>query len=274
MQAKVAIIGYGNMGSAISEQLKDKYQVSVFDKDLSKTSNLSTIYVSKSIKDLLNTADTIILAVKPQAFDTVLDEIKKLKADKLLISIAAGIPSSYIEEKLSKACVIRAMPNLAAKVAKGMICLSKGKYASGNDLKFTKDLFLNLGKTLEINENMMDAATAISGSGPGFLYAFLEARKKSQWQDFLEEEFIPKLSAAAGKVGFRQEEANVLASTTTSGSLALLHETGATPQDLRMQVASRGGTTEAGLKKLDANNIDSLEAATQAALLRAKKLSR
>ncbi|MBU2541012.1 MAG: pyrroline-5-carboxylate reductase [Candidatus Omnitrophica bacterium] len=274
MQKGIGIIGFGNMGSAIAEQLKDKYQIFVFDKDENKTRDLSSIYVSRDIDSLLARVDTVILAVKPQDFDALVSKIKDLLANKLVVSIAAGISTEYIQKELGKVRIIRSMPNLPAKIGRGMICICRGQYATGNDLKFARELFLNLGTILEVDESMMDSATAISGSGPGFLYAFLENREKSQWPDFLKEKFIPKLSESALKAGFRQEEAKILANHTACGSLALLEQTGLGPQDLRMQVTSKGGTTEAGLKKLDVNNVESLLAACEAALLKVKSLSR
>lgn len=274
MKKTIGIIGFGNMGSCIGEQLRNKYQVSVFDKDEQKTQDLVQIRAVKSIEDLVKEVEVVILAAKPQDFDGLLSQIKKFIRDKLVISIAAGIPTEYIEKQLGRVPVIRTMPNLPVKVGKGMVCLCKGEYATDADLEFARELFLNMGSTLLIYENMMDPATAISGSGPGFLYAFFENKPESDWPDFINNKFIPQLSESAIELGFNQEEANILAERTVNGSLALLEQTGLTAQELCSQVSSKGGTTEAGLKELDVNDIESLSAATGAALSRVKELSR
>lgn len=274
MKKTVGIIGFGNMGSCIGERLKNEYQVSAFDKDEQKTQDLLQIRAVKSIEDLVSVVESVILAAKPQDLDALLSRIKNFVRDKLVVSIAAGIPTRYIEKQLGRVRVIRTMPNLPAKIGKGMTCLCKGQYATDADLEFARELFSNMGTTLQIYENMMDPATSISGSGPGFLYAFFENKPESDWPHFLINKFIPQLSESAIELGFSQEEANVLSEHTANGSLALLEQTGLTAQELRSQVSSKGGTTEAGLKELDVNDIESLSAATAAALSRAKELSR
>lgn len=273
MREKIGIIGFGNMGRAIGERLKEKYQIYVFDKDKNKTKNLSGLNVAVDVADLVKIAQTLILAVKPQDFDIVLDGIKDGVQDKLIISIAAGISSGYIEKRLGKARVIRAMPNLPIKVGKGMTCLSKGRYAFSEDFNFAKELFNYLGKTMSIEENLMHAATAISGSGPGFHSALLKDKKKEEWESYSKNVFIPKLSKAAQGLGFSTEQATVLASSTTQGNLALLSITGLDPETLCIQVTSKGGTTEAGLKALQ-DNDKNLEEAVKAAVERSAELSK
>ena len=272
MKRKVGIIGFGNMGSAIYEWLKSKYQIWTFDKDRKKTKNLLNINITDNAVDLVSKVDTVILAVKPQDFDMLLMQIKKYTEGKLIISIAAGISTGYIENRLGRIHVIRAMPNLPVKVGKGMICLCKGNFATDNDLEFAKRLFDYMGQTMLIEENLMNAATAISGSGPGFLYHLIQNKPKDGWEDYAIREFIPALSASAQKIGFTPEQAQILSTTTTQGSVALLQEAGLPPKTLCIQVTSKGGTTEAGLKEL--HNIDSLDASVTAALKRAEELSK
>lgn len=179
----IGIIGFGNMGSAIAGRIKSKYRVIAFDEDEEKTKNISGIGTVNSITDLLKQSDAIVLAVKPQDFDAVLSEVKPFAKGKLIISIAAGIKTQYIEKKLGGARVVRAMPNLPVKVGKGISCLCKGKFARGTDLKFSEEIFKKLGKTLVLKENMMDAATAISGSGPGFLCGLIENMPYKQYSN-------------------------------------------------------------------------------------------
>lgn len=272
MKETIAILGFGNMGSAIAEQLKNKFQVSVYDKDLSKTQDLSGIEVKNKIADLVVNADTIILAIKPQDLYAALDEVRLELKNKLLISIAAGISTDYLKKRLGNVRIIRAMPNLPAKIGLGMICLARGAVSSQQDLEFSENLFRNLGKTLLIEESMMDAATAVSGSGPGYLYYFLEGKDIEEAKRYTRDVFIPGLFESAKKIGFTERQANILSQTTGVGSLLFLEKTGVSPEELKAQVASKGGTTQAGLDVLQAGG--SLEEAVKAALLRAGEISK
>jgi len=272
MKETIAILGFGNMGSAIAQQLENKFTISVFDKDLDKTKDLSAIVVANRIADLVINADTIILAIKPQDLYAVLDEIRLELKNKLLISVAAGITTDYLKKRLGKVRIIRAMPNLPAKIGLGMICLAKGEFSSQQDLEFSEGLFRNLGKTLLIEESLMDAATAVSGSGPGYLYYLLEGKDIAEAKIYTRDVFIPALFESAKKIGFTERQANILSQTTGVGSLLFLEKTGVSPKELKAQVASKGGTTQAGLDVLQTGG--SLEDAVKAALLRAGELSK
>ena len=272
MKESIGIIGYGNMGSAIGQRLKSKFQVWAFDKDKGKTENLSDIKVAQDTLNLISAVIAVILSVKPQDFGEVLKEIKNDIDAKLVISIAAGISTGYIESRLGRVRVIRVMPNLPAKVGKGMICLCKGSYTCEKDLDFAKELFDNLGETMLVEENLMNAVTAVSGSGPGYFYHLIQEMPKEDWENYAKAEFIPTLTASAQRVGFSPRQAKRLAELTAEGSIALLQETGISPAELCRQVTSRGGTTEAGLRVL--RGIDSLADSVSAALKRAKELAR
>lgn len=278
----IGIIGYGNMGSAISERLKKYYRINVFDKDTAKTKGLSGVEVADTIQELVAGSDVVILAVKPQDFDTVLGEIKGGVKNKLIVSIAAGITSVYIEKKLGSVKVVRVMPNLPAKLGVGMICLSAGKRAKPRDLSFVKTLFKRIGKTMIIPEKMMNEDTGISGSGPGYYYQFCPA-KTYNWPGslikFEKEYFIPSLSVSAQAVGFSRYQADFLSVATAEGSRALLLRSGLSPETLRKQVTSKKGTTEAALKvfqKAGSRRPDKKVwiKAVKAAVKRAKELSR
>jgi len=268
----VGIIGFGNMGSAIHERVKDFGVLKVFDKEVSKISGLGRENIADSTKDLADKSDMIILAVKPQDFEGVLNEIKGVVKGKLIISIAAGIPTAYIEKVLGDARVIRVMPNMPAKIGQGMSCLCKGAFAGKGDLEFTQRMFRELGETLIIEEAMMAAATAISGSGPGFFYDLISDKPSNEWSKYAKNFFIPELKKAACALGFSDEQAHLLSATTSHGSLSLLEITGLSPQVLCSQVVSKGGTTEAGLEVLHKGG--SLEEAVLAAYKRAAELSR
>ena len=302
MNKTIGIIGFGNMGSAIAERIKSAYKVIVFDKDKQKTKPLvekssssgchgtvpanaknlllegncpdQIITASKDIADLLKQSDVIILAVKPQDFDIILNEMKDCIKNKLIISIAAGITTSYMEKYLGKVRVIRAMPNIAAKIGEAETSLCRGRYTLGKDLDFAKELFDLIGKTWILKEEMIDAATAISGSGPAYIYYDMETNKydPKNLPALIEQCYIERLEKAAEKVGFDAETALELAQSTTASSISLSAATGISPADLRKLVTSKGGTTEAALEVII--NGGSWEEAALAAKKRAEELSK
>jgi len=274
MKKTIGIIGYGNMGSCIGAKLSSVgYEIVIFDKDPNKTLNLSQNQISTTVSGLIDKVDTAILAVKPQDFGDLLDEIKNNVGGRLIISIAAGITTRYIEKYLGDVKVVRTMPNIPARIGKGMTCLCKGKFANEIDLSFARQLFDTLGKTLTLDsEDMIDAATAVSGSGPGFFFALIENNKLDiNHQDDIDK-FTKDLEKSAKSLGFNEQDAVILAEATTSGSLQLLKESGIAPSELRKQITSKGGTTEAGLKILQQGG--SLEEVAKAARDRASELSR
>lgn len=273
MKKTVGIIGFGNMGSAIAVRIKKKYSVIVFDKDCDKTKSLSGIEIAESPINLINKVDVVILAIKPQDFETLLNEIKGYIKEQLIISIAAGIATSYIEKHLGQVRVIRAMPNIPARIGKGISCLSKGRYTEAKDLNFALKLFRFLGITFVLDEDMMmDVATAVSGSGPGFWCNAVENMPHDKWKEYNENEFIPFYSTIAEAEGFNKKDARLIAEMVGRGSLATVESCHITPSQLKEQVASKGGTTAAGLEVLRKNG--SWQDAVEAAIRRAKELSK
>ncbi|MCM8765812.1 MAG: pyrroline-5-carboxylate reductase [Candidatus Omnitrophica bacterium] len=270
---KIGIIGYGNMGSAIAEGIKRKYAVVVFDKDLSKTQNLKKVEVAVQVGDLVRDCEVIILAVKPQDFPGLLKEISDFSQDKLFISIAAGITTDYLEKKLPRARIVRVMPNLGIKVKKSVTCICKGKSANCKDLKFTQRLFSYLGVVREIGENLMNKVTALSGSGPGFIFYYLENRAilTPKLEKRIRKVLVNDLKKAGEDLGFSSEEAKFLAKETVETSFFLLRKTRLSPSALRLKVTSKGGTTEAGLRVLSEGG--SWTEALSAAEKRAEELS-
>jgi len=275
MSKAIGIIGFGNMGSAIGGRLKARYQVFAFDNDKNKTQNLAGIKLAKNIKDLVTRVDIVILAVKPQDFEGLLVKIKDfLSADKLIISIAAGITTAYIEKCLGAARVIRAMPNILIKIGASVTCLSKGKFATEQDLEFAENLFGYIGESLEIKEEMMNAATAVSGSGPAYICYYIEAGllDPDNIPEQRREAFLSNFRKSAENLGFSKEEATFLVSNTFNGTINFLKKTKAPALELKKQVASKGGTTEAALEVLYKGA--SLEEAVKAAKKRAEELSK
>ena len=192
--------------------------------------------------------------------------------DELIISIAAGITTRYVEDYFGVVRVVRVMPNMPAKIGSGMSCLSKGKFASEEDFDLAEELFSYMGEILAIKEEMINAATAISGSGPGYLYYLIEGKSLSEAKKYAHNVFMPLLKEAAMKIGFDPDEAHLLAQATTEGSMAILKSSGLSAEQLKLQVASKGGTTEAGLLVL--HKEGTIEEAAMAALKRAEELSK
>ncbi|ADH85772.1 pyrroline-5-carboxylate reductase [Desulfurivibrio alkaliphilus] len=199
--------------------------------------------------------DVLVLAVKPQVMGTVLAQAGPLAGERrqLLISIAAGVSTAFIEEALAPRSVpvVRVMPNTPALVLAGASALCPGRAAGEEDLKLAEGIFAAVGKTVILPETAMDAVTGLSGSGPAYVFTFLES-----------------LIDAGVKVGLSREVAAVLARQTIAGSLQLVEESRQSPAELRAMVTSPGGTTIAGLHALErgafrALIMDAVEAATR-----------
>jgi pyrroline-5-carboxylate reductase len=272
LRKKIGIIGYGNLGSAIAERIKKKFRVYVFDKDTTKTSGLAGISVSRSLADLVIASDVIIIAVKPQDFDSVLNEIKDYVKDKLVISIAAGITTGYIEKVLGRARIIRAMPNIGAVVGESTSYICKGKYTGNKDLRLSVRLFNCIGHSFILPEDLMNAATAVGGSGPGFWGYLFDKQPPEEWDKYKSDYFIPELTSAAYSVGFDKKTAKLMAKSITFASLVTVNTLHITPEELSKKVASKGGTTEAGLEVLEKGGT--LTDAVRAAKKRAEELSK
>ncbi|MCK9572085.1 MAG: pyrroline-5-carboxylate reductase [Candidatus Omnitrophica bacterium] len=269
---RVGIIGFGNMGQAIAGRIKTNYALSIFEKDKSKIAGLRDIFICSCLSQLSESCEVIILAIKPQDFEPALKDLNSFASGKLFISIAAGITTAYIEKYLPKARLIRVMPNLAATIGEAETCLAKGKYALDNDMHLARRIFDLVGKTWIMPEDLINAATAISGSGPAYIFYDLESRgiDGSHLPEGLIEEYIQRLTEAARSVGFDEQTALELATSTTYSSIHLASCDD--PAELRKKVTSKAGTTAAALKILSAGG--SWVLAAGAAIKRAEELSR
>ncbi len=268
---KVGIIGYGNMGKAIAERIKEKYAVCVFDKDNNKISALKNITLADTPGQLVKQSEIIVLAVKPQDFDTLLNEIRTFTQGKLIITIAAGITTKYIKSRLGeKTRIIRVMPNMPAQIGRGVSVLFKEENATEADLNSAWQLLNYIGLVLVVNEEkMLNAATAVSGSGPAFFCHYIKEKANG---DKERDEFIKMLADAAVSIGFDQREADVLSEKTVDGIIAMLKERNLSCADIIKMVASKGGTTQAGLDVLQSGG--SLEEAVKSASKRADELGK
>ncbi|MFZ5469241.1 MAG: pyrroline-5-carboxylate reductase [Myxococcota bacterium] len=261
----IAFLGAGNMAEALIKGLLrsgvSADHVTATARRTERQEELRRLYGIGVTGDNLaaaKNADVVVLAVKPQAMDQVLAQVASaVDGEKLVISIAAGVPIAALERKLGKgAHVVRAMPNTPALVGAGATALSGGEHATEEDLKTAQRLFDAVGTTTVVEEGLLDAVTGLSGSGPAYVFLVIEA-----------------LSDAGVKVGLPRYTALALAAQTVLGSAKLLIETGAHPGHLKDQVTSPGGTAIAGLHTLESGGlrttlIDAVEAATR----RAKQL--
>jgi pyrroline-5-carboxylate reductase len=185
-------------------------------------------------------ADIVLLGVKPQVVGEVLKEIKpEIGKDTLLISVAASVPTSYIEQRLGdKVPVVRAMPNTCSAVGVGMTGICKGAHASAEHLEIAKALFNAVGRTVVVDEKNMDAVTGLSASGPAFAYIILES-----------------LAEAGVKVGLPRDVATLLAAQTMKGSASVVLETGDHPALLKDSVTTPAGCTIDGIMELEEGKL-------------------
>lgn len=203
-------------------------------------------------------SDIVILAVKPQIMDKVLREIgPAIGHDKLVISIAAGVPIEAIERRLHPPSrIIRTMPNTPALVGAGATALAAGEHATADDLAVAERIFQSVGTTVVLDEVLLDAVTGLSGSGPAYVFLIIEA-----------------LSDAGVKVGLSRYNAQALAAQTVLGAAKMLIDTGEHPGLLKDKVTSPGGTAIAGLHTLEAGGLrTTLMNAVEAATRRSKEL--
>lgn len=259
----IGFIGGGNMAEAmikgmLGSNIKD---IIVSEPRQERCDYLSRTYGVKTIYDnrkLVKESNIIILAVKPQNMEEVLNDIKDIVTeDKLIISIAAGITLSYLTSKLNKPKIIRVMPNTPALVQEGMSVLSMQECINDKDMETVRSIFMSIGKVIVLPEKYMDAVTALSGSGPGFLAYFLES-----------------MIEGGIKVGLEKSVSNELAIQTFIGTAKLL-ETGLQPAKLREMVTSPAGTTAEGLKVCEEKNLkDIIISVIEAAERRSKELGK
>ncbi len=250
---KVLLVGCGHMGTALVNSWLNlnSYSFTVVDpfnfkKLKNKFNNKKINILNKApIQKEINKFDIIIFAVKPQIADRVLSEYKdfEFKKNSIISSIIAGKKIIFFQKRLKNANqFVRIMPNMPALIRNGISCFVSTNNLTNRNKKTINQLFLKVGKTLWLNnESQIDKATAVSGSGPGYVYALINSFEK-----------------AAQKLGFSKKQSRELVLTTILGSIYLMQETKKEPYDLEKSIAVKGGTTEAGLKNLKNNNIDKI----------------
>ena len=260
----IAIIGGGVMGSLfarawVKANLVSAESLIVIDPNIEKSRLLKAELNCKCLTEAssaLSATELVLLAVKPQEAEQACIELDRfLPKNAAVISIMAGIQISSIEQWLPGRAVVRCMPNTPAKIGMGLTA-----YYKASKTRFDPAPYFNaVGQSVQVaDENLIDAATAVSGSGPAYFYYFFE-----------------HMLQVAQKLGFSGEQAKTLITATASGATALWKEGSAAPEELRAAVTSKGGTTAAGIKVFEDKQVgQAIQEGLVAACQRAKELSR
>lgn len=256
---KIAVIGAGNMGSALLRGIleahwgraKDCIATGPRRRKLDALKKELGVKVTKVNKKAAEEADVVILAVKPQILDMVLEEIAGVsRPDQLYVSIAAGVTTRHIEAYLGPVPVVRSMPNVPVTVREGATAICPGAHAEKAHMETARTLFEAVGRVVEVPEHLMDAVTGLSGTGPMYVFQIIEG-----------------LADAGVKVGLSRDTSMVLAIQTVLGAAKMAQETKKHPGQLKDLVTSPGGTAITALHSLERNRLrailmDAVEAAT------------
>lgn len=263
---KMAFIGGGNMCEAIlvgvlEKKLVDAKDIVVSDISNSRCQYLSQKYKVKALSDnkqTISNVDVIILAVKPQILPIVMSEMKgHIKPEQLVISIIAGATIETLQNGINHKSVVRSMPNTPAQIGEGVTVWTATVEVNAAQKESAKNILNSIGKDFYVgNENDIDMATSISGSGPAYLFYFIEA-----------------MTDAAVKIGFTPEIAKELVIGTVLGAAHLIIKSDKEPSDLRRMVTSPGGTTAEAIRIFEESGFTELIFhAVKAAYDRAKEL--
>jgi pyrroline-5-carboxylate reductase len=262
----IAIVGSGNMAEALIRGLLHPSGVvmpdRIFASDVSveRLTYLHDKYginTSADNAEVVASSEIIVLAVKPQIIEKVLQEISGyVDEKKLVISIAAGVRIAFIQGILEPTRVIRVMPNIAALVHAAITAISRGRYATDTDIAIARDMFNAVGETVVVEEKLMDAVTGLSGSGPAYVFHIINA-----------------LADGGVKVGFSREVALKLAIHSVYGAAKMVLETGEHPMRLRDMVTSPGGTSIAAIYAMERDGVTaSIMNAVEVATRRSEEL--
>jgi pyrroline-5-carboxylate reductase len=248
---KIGFIGGGNMAEAIlsavvARKFADPADISTSDILDSRLAHLKKKYNVTGVKDnraAVRDKEIVILAIKPQTLAGVVDDLKgQLKPNQLVISIIAGKNINTISSGLAHNCLVRAMPNTPAQIEEGITVWTATSLVNPQQKQWASSILGVMGTEIYVDdEKYLDMATAVSGSGPAYVFLFIES-----------------LEAAAVKLGFTIEVAQQLVMQTLLGSGHLLQKSGKTPQDLRRMVTSPGGTTAEAISVLEKGGFTAL----------------
>lgn len=266
-EKKVAFLGAGKMGGIILQALLKKGMLSpkstratVAHEERAKAlAGKLKVKVGTNNVEAAKDADIIVIAVKPQVVEEVVREISdSVTSKQIIVSVAASVPTAMIEKNLPpNIAVIRAMPNTPCIMEAGMTAICKGKHASAEDVALTSHLFNVVGRTVVVDEKHMDAVTALSASGPAYIYIILES-----------------LAEAGVKVGLPRDIATLLAAQTALGAAKVVLETGDHPALLKDAVTTPAGCTIDAIMELEEGKLRvTLIKAVVKAAQRAKELA-
>jgi pyrroline-5-carboxylate reductase len=244
----LAVLGTGKLGGILlraylKQGLFPPKRVTATVRHEEKAATLAKelgVSVSTDNRRAVKDADIVLLGVKPQVVGDVLKEIKpELGKDTLIISVAASVPTAYIEQRVGdKIPVIRVMPNTCSAVGCGMAGICRGTHASPEHLEIAKAMFNAVGRTVAVDEKNMDAVTGLSASGPAFAYIMLES-----------------FAEAGVKVGLPRDVATLLAAQTMKGAASVVLETGDHPALLKDAVTTPAGCTIDGIMELEEGKL-------------------
>ena len=265
---RIGFIGAGNMGGAIlggilKSKMIDREHITASvksDKSLERVKNDFNIYVTKDSKEVAKNSDIIVVGVKPNTYDEILEEIKnEIDNEKIIVTIAAGKTIESVEKIIgSNKKIIRTMPNTPALVGEGMTSISPNKNISDEELSLVKSLFDALGKSEIVDEKLIDAVIGASGSSPAYVFMFIEA-----------------MADAAVLSGMKREDAYKFASQSVLGAAKMVLETKKHPGELKDMVCSPGGTTIEAVKVLEENNFrGTVIKAVEACVNKSKEMSK
>ncbi len=261
----VAIFGAGVMGETLLSGLlragRPAGELLITERRPDRAAELEERYGVRALDntEAAETADTLVLVVKPQDMEALLAEIgPHVRPGNLVVSLAAGITTSFLESRLPEGrAVVRVMPNTPALVDQGMAAVSAGAHCDADHLREAEQLLAATGKVVEVPEKMQDAVTAISGSGPAYIFYVVEA-----------------MIEAGVVLGMPRATATELVVQTLYGAATMIKETGQHPTVLREQVTSPGGTTAAALRELDDHKVRAaFIRAMEAAAIRSRELA-
>lgn len=261
----LGFLGGGNMGEALIRAATHipNIKIGVFEKNAERVAFLRKKYVSGltilSAPTDLGTYDAIVIAVKPQQFKEAAATLKDhVDPGKLIISIAAGIPLSTIASSFAGCACVRVMPNTPALIGEGMTGIAFGAGITPDQKQFVTALFSAIGLVESVPERLINAITAVSGSGPAYFYHLVDV-----------------MATQAERLGLTHDVALKLVTQTMIGAAKMIQKNEQTPTELIKQVSSPGGTTEAAMKVLLASDLSQIWQKTfQAATNRAEELSR
>lgn len=261
---RIVLVGAGVMGDAlgvgIAERMEPAPALLVVEPDVERGARLATKVsgVHTSLSDALSQPATVVLAVKPQQMESVLAEIADvIHPNSTVISVAAGVTTQRIEQAIPEVNVVRAMPNTPARIQAGVIGLSAGTRCSPEAAASAERILRCVGRVVVVAESDMDAVTAISGSGPAYVFYLAEA-----------------MLAAARDLGLSDDVARPLVVDTIAGAAALMMGSESDPSELRANVTSPGGTTQSAIESLEAAQVaQHIRNAIRAARDRSRELS-